>query len=213
MSLARKLIDELAKTNLVLVVPGNHDYGAVGNFFKWKAPVHWTETLGMPFGPGVKPRRWMSVEEEPLGVEGIGVFEYGPCVFIGIDSGDPRNEVRMARGVITKKLATALGETLQKYHDKCRIVFLHHHPFTEKMFLELVGAKRLLAKLKGNCELLLFGHGHSIGAWYGRDQIPLILASHKTTWLATSTHMLISVIEISQDGDSDIKFDHSLKVV
>jgi metallophosphoesterase superfamily enzyme len=63
--LARICIDELAKTNLVLVVPGNHDCGALGNFNRWTAPHRWTETLGTPFGPGVQPRHWMTAAKDP----------------------------------------------------------------------------------------------------------------------------------------------------
>ena len=134
MQRARKCIERLAKTNIILPVPGNHDYGVLGNFFRWEAPLNWTETLGRPFGPGVTSRRWMSAEEDPLGVEGIGVFENDFCVFIGLDSGDPFNEERLARGLITEKLAKALKTTLDKYRDKVRVVFLHHRFFSISWF-------------------------------------------------------------------------------
>jgi 3',5'-cyclic AMP phosphodiesterase CpdA len=212
MQLARSCIEELAKTNLVLMVPGNHDYGALGNFHRWAAPQRWNETLGTPFGPGVQARRWMTATEEP-NVEGMGVYEHGHCVFVGVDSGDPTDKAAMARGIITAQLADALKTTLMGHSDRFRVVFLHHHPFTEDMFMELTGADRLMASLEGNCELLLFGHHHSIGAWWGRNDIPLILASHKTTKPITKTRMLMSVVEMVKTNGDGLRFEHSLKVV
>lgn len=214
MLLARKSIEQLAKTNLILSVPGNHDYGAAGNFLRSSAPALWTDILGRPFGPDIAPRRWMSIEEEPHGVAGIGIYEHDMCVFVGLDSGDPSGKEAMARGLITKQLADALLATLKQYPDKVRVVFLHHHPFTKgDVFMALSGSERLMAALKGNCELLLFGHHHNLGIWWGRDEIPLILASHKSTHLVTGTRLLLSVIEITRTGTDCPRFSHSLKVI
>lgn len=42
--------------------------------------MRWAEIFGFPLGPGVRPRRWMSVEEEPIGMEGIGVWHGRHCI-------------------------------------------------------------------------------------------------------------------------------------
>ena len=213
MELAREYIKKLAETNLVLCVPGNHDYGALGNFHRWAAPEQWTKLLGTPFIPGVLfEYPWMT-KKSNLNIEGLGVYEYNDCVFIGVDSGDPTNKVRMARGIITTKLAISLKDTLEKYKDKIRVVFLHHHPFTDDLFMELRGSNKLMAALKNNCEVLLFGHKHNIGAWWYHKDIPLTLACHKSTRGVSGNKILMGVIEIIGNKNKELKFEHSIKIV
>jgi len=143
----------------------------------------------------------------------LGVWKDGPCVYFGIDSGDPKDKQISARGYISKKLADALKESLEKYAGKTRIAFLHHHPFTEGFFTKLYGSTRLLDSLKDNCELLLFGHHHEYGMWWTKRGIPLIVSSHKSTDTMSGDCLMITVIDIENVGTPDVLFRHRIEVV
>lgn len=206
---ARELLDELAKTNPILAVPGNHDYAWKGNILREDGWKNWVEYLGSPLGWKRKETPWMELEHEPSGIEGLGVWQVGPCAYFGIDSGDPKDKQISARGYVSEKLAEALGKSLREHAGKLRVVLLHHHPFTGGFFTKLHGAERLLQALQGNCEILMFGHNHKYGIWRGERGIPLTVASHKSTGSLSGDCLMITVIEIGSDGS----FRHRLEIV
>lgn len=210
----RELLNHLALSNPILMVPGNHDYAWKGNFFRADAWEHWVKYLGSPLGWGPRPQvPWMGIEHEPKGVDGLGVWSNGPCVYFGIDSGDPKDKQITARGFISKELAKALKESLQKYVGKTRIAFLHHHPFTEGCFTKLVGSKVLLDALRENCELLVFGHQHEYGIWWLKRGIPLTVSCNKSTDTISGDCLIITVIDIENGGTPEVLFQHRLEVV
>ncbi len=213
MTEARTILDRLAKTNPVLVAPGNHDYAWKGNVLRDEGWKNWVEILGEPLGWTKRRPGWMTKHCDPLGVEGLGVWEAGKCVYFGIDSGDPEDKVTSAKGFISKKMAQSLATTLKKYAGKTRIAFLHHHPFSDGVFMRLDGSKRLMNALSGNCELLLFGHEHEYGIWWNRDNIPLIISSHKSTDRVLGGQLMVTIIEINNVGTEDVKFWHRLELL
>lgn len=210
---ARKIIDKLGVTNPVLIVPGNHDYAWKGNVLRKDGWKNWVKILGEPVGWSKKRPGWMGVDCEPKGIGGLGVWESGKCVYFGIDSGDPEDKVISARGYISKKLADALQSSLKKHKGKTRIVFLHHHPFTDGLFTRLNGSDRLLKALKGNCELTLFGHEHEYGIWWNKGGVPLIVSSHKSTDRVLGGQLMITVIEIKNAGTAKASFWHRLELL
>jgi 3',5'-cyclic AMP phosphodiesterase CpdA len=209
----RELLNQLALSNPILMVPGNHDYAWKGNILRDDGWENWVEYLGAPLGWGRDEVPWMGIGYEPKGVDGLGVWKDGPCVYFGIDSGDPKDKQISARGYISKKLADALKESLVKYAGKTRIAFLHHHPFTEGFFTRLYGSKRLLDSLKDNCELVLFGHQHEYGMWRIKRGIPLIVSSHKSTDTISGDCLMITVIDMENVGTPNLLFRHRIEVV
>ena len=209
----REFLNQLVLSNPILVVPGNHDYAWKGNILRDDGWENWVRYLGSPLGWGKDEVSWMGIDYEPKGVDGLGVWKDGPCVYFGIDSGDPKDKQISARGYISKKLADALKESLKKYAKKTRIAFLHHHPFTQGFFTKLYGSKRLLDSLKGNCELLLFGHHHEYGMWWTKRGVPLIVSSHKSTDTISGDCLMITVIDIENVGTPDVLFRHRIEVV
>jgi 3',5'-cyclic AMP phosphodiesterase CpdA len=208
------MLDGLAETNPVLVVPGNHDYAWKG--IAWLEPrwQEWNKYLGSPLGWEEPPTPWMQSSHEPIGFDGVGVWKDGPFVYFGVDSGDPENVVRTARGWISRELVENLTAALKKYEGKTRVVFVHHHPFMHKQEMKMVGAQRFLQAVKNNCELLLFGHKHHYGLWKNRDGVPLTIASHRTTnRLIDRKFLAITVIELQNAGQSKMSFDHRLDLV
>lgn len=210
---ARAVLDRLAATNPVLVVPGNHDYAWKGNVLRENGWKNWVEILGEPLGWAKKQKGWMGVDCEPKGIDGLGVWTTPKCAYFGIDSGDPEDKVISARGYISKKLADALEAALQKYEDKTRIVFLHHHPFTDGLFTKLNGSARLMKALKDNCELMLFGHEHEYGIWWNKNGVPLTVSSHKSTDRVLGGQLMVTVIEINQVGSNAPKIWHRLELL
>ena len=89
---ARTLLNRLAQTNPVLTVPGNHDYAWKGNVWQSDSWRHWMKYLGSPLGWSQTGVQWMGVSNEPIGVDGLGVWKDGNCVYFGIDSSDPENK-------------------------------------------------------------------------------------------------------------------------
>jgi 3',5'-cyclic AMP phosphodiesterase CpdA len=210
---ARGLMDQLAKTNPILMIPGNHDYAWKGNVYRPGAWKDWLKYLGSPLGWGRPEATWLEKSHDPVGVDGLGVWKQDPLVFFGIDSGDPNDKVICARGYISDKLATGLKRALQENEGKTRIVFLHHHPFTEGFFTGLAGAGLLLSAVKDNCEILLFGHDHNYGIWRNREGIPLIVASHKSTARVSGDCVMITVLDIEEPGTPNLSIHHRLEVV
>jgi predicted phosphodiesterase len=209
----RELLDRLALTNPVLVVPGNHDYAWKGNLLRAKGWENWIMYLGSPLGWGRAEVPWMTVDYEPKGIDGLGVWKDRSCVYFGVDSGDPADRQISARGYISEKLAKALKDSLLKYTGKTRIVFLHHHPFTEGFFTRLHGSRRLLSSLNNNCELLLFGHNHEYGMWSDKHGVPKIVASQKSTDTVSGNCMMITIMDIRGAGSSKAVIRHRIEVV
>ena len=213
MQSARKMLEDLSKTNPILAVPGNHDYAWKGNILRDSGWKDWVDHLGSPMGWKKDEVHWMGVDFEPEGVDGLGVWKDESVVYFGIDSGDPNDRQISARGWISKKLANSLADSLQQYAGKTRIAFLHHHPFTEGFFTKLRGAKRLMESLKGNCELLLFGHNHEYGLWWNDKGINLICSSHKSTDNISGDCLFMTIIDIQNAGTNIVSFKHRIEII
>ncbi|RLE36527.1 MAG: hypothetical protein DRJ61_00565 [Acidobacteria bacterium] len=211
----RAFLDDLALTNPILTVPGNHDYAWRGVFaeFRPNAWKNWIKYLGSPLGWGRPEAPWLEKGHTPARVDGLGIWEYGNTVFFGVDSGDPKDKVKTSCGYISETLASALSQELVNRSGKTRIVMLHHHPFSHSTHLKLYGAGKFKAAVSGNCELLLFGHKHDYGLWRNRNSIPLTVASHKTTNRISGKCLAFTVIHLDDTGTPPGPADHSLEVV
>ena len=214
---AREILDDLAVTNPILMVPGNHDYAWKGNVLHPKGWENWVTYLGCPLGWNrPAPPYWTGPSEAPGGVEGLGVWQDGPIVYFGIDSGDPEDKQFSARGYISKALATELKNALIAHRGKTRVAFLHHHPFTgglRHIFTALNGAGLLMDALRNNCEVLLFGHEHEYGLWWQTEGVPLIVSSHKTSEPISGNCCAITIIDIDHPGTDSVGFSHRIEMV
>lgn len=209
----RRLLDQLAMSNPILSVPGNHDYAWKGTIFRNDAWEYWLKYLGAPLGWDRDEVLWMSPDHDPEGVDGLGIWIDGPCVYFGIDSGDPENKQHSAKGYISEALANGLNKSLKRHSGKTRVAFLHHHPFTEGVFTKLAGSEILLDALKNHCELLLFGHHHEYGIWWKQRNIPLIVSSHKSTEFLSGNCLMITIIDIENAGTPHVSFNHRIEVM
>ena len=206
----RDILRTLAKTNPILTAPGNHDYAWYGLVLRQNGWENWVKYLSAPRGWGIDGYYWMGKDYEPEGIEGLGVFKHGSCIYFGIDSGDPKDKENTARGYISTKLAKALKASLKEYEGKTRIVFLHHHPFDDKYFTALKGHQKLLKAVKNNCELLLFGHEHQYGIWSDHKGVPLIVSSHKSSLPMSGACLMGTILEIDNVGTPQVSIHHRL---
>ncbi len=148
---------------IVLVVPGNHDYGFLGSFPLNKFGKQFNKffygvsdidypILGHPKSPGL----------------------INDIAFIGINSMEAEVEERDyilgAQGRIGNEQLAELDELLKTdtvMNCRKRVVYLHHHPFKQRLHLKLHDVpefKRVLMT-NGNIDCLLFGHYHKGLKW------------------------------------------------
>jgi hypothetical protein len=119
----------------------------------------------------------------------------------------------ITNGFISALLADNLKATLDAHHEKVRVVFLHHHPFSlVPDFVALDGKERLLAALQNRCELLLFGHRHNHKTWKREHGILLSIASRKSTAKKKGI-LLLPIITITHSGGPAHSFHYSEETV
>jgi 3',5'-cyclic AMP phosphodiesterase CpdA len=200
---AKSLLKPLIKSGfLVWPIPGNHDYGRLGNHAKKSRLKYFKRTF---FGrdnrhyplenvtyPQIRPKKMM-----------------GGHWFIGL------NSMKGELGYLDKWLADGeLGEkqlrstvgmleelkkrTKEEKKKEKVILFLHHHPFIfphhvkiSKKIYEKVGhylkdGEEFMEKIKGLVDILLFGHDHEHINFSGTSlsdmhEIPYILSCGKST--------------------------------
>jgi len=203
---AHTWIKKLEWTNIVIPVPGNHDYAWLGNIYNPKSWGYYQETIGTPAwaaGPIMSN----------IGVGRVRFEHQGGIEFIILDSGDPRNKTFCARGIFTKKQQLKCEEILNTDTQDTRIVVLHHHPFEDgKYFQKLERSKELIKTIRNKCDILLFGHDHNLGVWYDMFNIPIIASSAKST-KRLSGHMLhINIIQFDTDPEN-CYYNHIIEAV
>jgi 3',5'-cyclic AMP phosphodiesterase CpdA len=146
---------------LVLVIPGNHDYGT-GNRGNKK------------FVKLFKSEFYQTEIDYPK----IDIIE--DVAFIGLDSMAKElnwyNEL-WAQGQLGKKQLRELEEILNQDKIKAcakRVIYLHHHPFKWRPLHELKDSRRLYKVLKKvmeqgiSIDAILFGHNHEGKAHNGK---------------------------------------------
>ena len=204
----RECLEDLPPENPVLMVPGNHDcaFGPFGSCYSPEARNNYLECFGLPsewVGSGVT---W-----QDEGVDGLDVWTEDSVVYCGLDSCMPKNwwNLIITNGFISEQLADNLKATLDGHSTKTRVVFLHHHPFSQvPHFVALDGEEKLLAALENRCELLLFGHRHHQETWVRKSGVNFSSASRKSTDKIDGT-LLLPTITITDPGDPAVSFGFS----
>jgi len=162
----------------VFICPGNHDFGAAGNFFD----------------PD-RARRFDSILCEELGQGGTFAGSGRPVVnlvhdrdtsamFIALDSNlETVHPFDLACGEIGDVQLGALDALLADGAtcDAFKVVVLHHHPLiVNDPKLVLVDARKFLRVMHGRANVLAFGHKHESREWRNVCGIDLVVASDNT---------------------------------
>jgi 3',5'-cyclic AMP phosphodiesterase CpdA len=188
---ALELICTYLDRKLVLSTVGNHDKGPLGNIHNNAIARNTTKKLFRPLCEWSEDN-YINTDNY-FGIDGIYCYEYNDVVFYAIDSADLTNSEFFARGKISGVISETLKDELKEDHECGRktVVFMHHHPFVRPTLdqlddyiyhwgMELEGGKKLMESIKGNCDLLLFGHKHVEQGWCDKDGIKQIHAAGKT---------------------------------
>jgi 3',5'-cyclic AMP phosphodiesterase CpdA len=135
----------------IVVVPGNHDYGAIGNFYSKRCAERFhqlcTQVGGMtqsvcdPLEPGF----------------GIEFLRLDTCLRTG-------SVVDFAQGRVgwwaRQKLKLELARIRQKGWKS--VVVMHHSPLCNEWWMRLQDAKQFLGVVLGHADYVLCGHTHGV---------------------------------------------------
>lgn len=152
----------------IIMVPGNHDYGPLGNFYD-KLCVS----------------RYQKLEAE-LGYRDdyIRMASYRMAAIIKLDTNlKTKNVLDFAQGKVGMMALWGLRRKLEwcHKHNLKSLVMLHHTPFAQEWFLRLEDAKELLRDTLFRATAVLCGHEHKERLWRCPAHAPLT-----TYWSADS---------------------------
>jgi len=162
--LARKILEPLYAKFEVLCVPGNHDYGYLGNHAEKRRFKHFKRFLFGPFENVSYPHIKLFNEHIFIGLNSMK-GELGELDSFWADGEIGAKQLKSLDGVLGR---------IEDLHQPWRKVFvyLHHHPFFfadndlrrkifEKLFFELKDGEKLMQICAGRIDALLFGHKHN----------------------------------------------------
>lgn len=155
----------------LFICPGNHDFGEMGNFYRYSCQKRFQkfmQELGLQY----------TKKTDPI----VSPLCKDPYVlFIGLDSNlHTRSPFDFARGDIGRQQQRILNYDLSWYTagpPTIILLGLHHHPFSRNLAGELRDWKRFMKSIAGQIDILCFGHKHKQGYWQNKDAIPHILAA------------------------------------
>jgi 3',5'-cyclic AMP phosphodiesterase CpdA len=159
----------------VFICPGNHDFGAMGNFYSRERALRFDEMLAKPLNQGGT----FKGDATPV----VNIVKEGDLkiMLIALDSNlETEHPFDFACGEIGESQRRALGTILKTAPEDiaAKILFFHHHPFVvNDPFMELKDAPALARTVYGRVDLILFGHKHVMHEWGSRWGAKYILAS------------------------------------
>jgi 3',5'-cyclic AMP phosphodiesterase CpdA len=162
----------------IFIAPGNHDFGAAGNFYSRERALRFDEMLSKPFKQG-----------------GTFTGDATPVVNIVGEAGDRIMLIALDTNLETDQpfdfACGEVGSTQLAFLESLlnapssgemqKLLFFHHHPFMHgNPFMELKDARELMRTVYHKIDVLLFGHKHVAGRWDNVNGIQYILASDNT---------------------------------
>jgi len=155
------------------LVPGNHDYGPLGNFYLQDCAERFDRHLAAPLC-GV------AFAEGPVPAVKTLETSSEQALLIGLNSNlRTTSPFDFACGEVGEVQRNMLQTILSHpgNNERIKIVALHHHPFYHSAFLRLLDGKELLRIVFGCADVLAFGHKHVAGLWPAGAGTPWILAA------------------------------------
>ncbi|NIQ38775.1 MAG: hypothetical protein GTN81_09315 [Proteobacteria bacterium] len=159
----------------IFITPGNHDFGAVGNFYSRERAVRFDEMLSAPLEQGGT----FSGDNTPV----VNLVEENNdrVMVIALDTNlETEHPFDFASGEVGTEQLAALDTILSNPSASNMIKFLcfHHHPFMHNNpFMELRDAYELMRTIYCRVQVILFGHKHVSSQWENMNGIQYILAS------------------------------------
>lgn len=158
----------------IFICPGNHDFGAIGNFYSRERAERFDKFLSIPLKQGGT----FTGDDTPV----VNVLkDKTDCVMlIALDTNlETDHPFDFACGEVgTEQLASLDTILSTSPSDRIKILFFHHHPFIHNNpFMEIKNARELMRVIYGKVHLLLFGHKHVSNQWENMNGIRYVLAS------------------------------------
>jgi len=161
--------------NRIFIVPGNHDFGAAGNFYSQERGKRFDDMLSIPLGQGGT----FLADNKPV----VNFVRNGSdsVMFIALDTNlETDHPFDFACGEVGDTQLNALSTILGSptIPETKKILFFHHHPFMQNHpFMELKDAPELARVVFNRVDVILFGHKHEMMKWENRWGVRYILAS------------------------------------
>jgi 3',5'-cyclic AMP phosphodiesterase CpdA len=159
----------------IFISPGNHDFGAAGNFYSRERAERFDAMLATPLEQGGTFTR----DNTP--VVNIVSASNDAVMLIALDTNlETEHFFDFACGQVGDKQLTALDAILsnQATAHMPKILFFHHHPFMHNNpFMELLDGRELMRTIYGRVTAVLFGHKHESKIWKNYGSIPYVLAA------------------------------------
>jgi 3',5'-cyclic AMP phosphodiesterase CpdA len=143
----------------LLVAPGNHDYGVLGNFFDQKAVARFDARLGP-----LTPSGYLAFGQKTLAKDELCDGQGTQVLAIGVNSClMTPSPLDFACGEIGHAALEALQSTLadERYCNHRIVVYLHHKPLplgVEAPVMQLRDARAFLSLVEGRADVVAFGH-------------------------------------------------------
>lgn len=159
----------------VFIVPGNHDFGAAGNFYSCERACRFDEMLSIRLDQGGT----FTGDNTPV----VHVFREGneSVMLIALDTNlETENPFDFACGEVGKSQMATLDTILCNPANAVlpKILFFHHHPFMHgNPFMQLKDAEDLMRTIYMRVDVVLFGHKHVSEMWKNRNGVQYFLAS------------------------------------
>ena len=159
----------------VFIAPGNHDFGAKGNFYSQERALRFDEMLSIPLQQGGT----FKGDSTPV----VNLVEEGDdhIMLIALDTNLETDRIwDFACGEVGKDQLSVLDRIVSdpSNAEMVKLLFFHHHPFIHNHFLmELKDAQDLMRTIYCKVDILLFGHKHVLGLWEKTNGIQFVLAS------------------------------------
>lgn len=156
----------------IFICPGNHDFGAAGNFYSQERAERFDQLLSIPLKQGGT----FTGDQTPV----VNLLREGDLkvMLIALDTNlETDHPFDFACGEVGERqlnfLKTVLRDPFAKDYKK--ILFFHHHPFIRNdPFMELTDARHLMRTIYNWVDVVLFGHKHVMERWPETDTMPKI---------------------------------------
>ena len=161
--------------NRIFICPGNHDFGALGNFYSRERAKRFDEMLSIPLQQGGT----FTGDNTPV-VNTI-VESNASVMLIALDTNlETDHPFDFACGKVGQDQLAALESIITNpaAAEMTKVLFFHHHPFMHNNpFMELKDAYDLMRTIYCRVDVLLFGHKHVSMQWKDYGGIPYVLAA------------------------------------
>jgi len=147
----------------IFICPGNHDFGAAGNFYSQERAEGFDQLLSIRLNQGGTFTRDQTPVVNLRREDGLKIM------LIALDTNlETEHPFDFACGQVGERqlnfLKTVLRDPFAKDYKK--ILFFHHHPFIHNNpFMELTDAPQLMRTIYNWVDVVLFGHKHVMGRW------------------------------------------------